>query len=36
VDRQYHFLLEGSRLQVKEQLAQKALESLLTLLEEIA
>ena len=36
VDRQYHFLLEGSRLQVKEQLAQKALESLLTLLEELA
>ena len=36
LDCQYHFLLEGSRLQVKEQLAQKALETLLTLLEEIA
>ena len=36
VDRQYHFLLEGSRLQVKEQLAQKALESLLNLLQELA
>ena len=36
VNRQYHFLLEGSRLQVKEQLAQKALESLLNLLQEIA
>ena len=36
LDRQYHFLLEGNRLQVKEQLAQKALETLLTLLEEIA
>ncbi len=36
LDRQYHFLLEGSRLQVKEQLAQKALESLLNLLQEIA
>jgi len=35
-DRQYHFLLEGSRLEVKEQLAQKALESLLNLLQEIA
>ena len=35
-DRQYPFLLEGSRLQVKEQLAQKALESLLNLLQEIA
>ncbi|HPR34716.1 MAG TPA: nicotinamide-nucleotide amidohydrolase family protein [Anaerolineaceae bacterium] len=35
VDRQYHFLLEGSRLQVKEQLAQKALESLLNLLQEL-
>jgi len=34
IDRQYHFLLEGSRLQVKEQLAQKALESLLNLLQE--
>jgi nicotinate (nicotinamide) nucleotide adenylyltransferase len=34
-DRQYHFLLEGNRLQVKEQLAQKALESLLILLEEL-
>lgn len=36
LDRQYHFLLEGNRLQVKEQLAQKALETLLNLLEEIA
>ena len=36
LDRQYHFLLEGSRLQVKEQLAQKALETLLNLLEEIS
>jgi len=36
INRQFHFLLEGSRLQVKEQLAQKALESLLTLLEELA
>lgn len=35
VDRQFHFLLEGSRLQVKEQLAQKALETLLTLLQEL-
>ncbi len=35
IDRQYHFLLEGSRLQVKEQLAQKALESLLDLLQEL-
>ena len=35
LDRQYHFLLEGNRLQVKEQLAQKALESLLNLLQEI-
>lgn len=35
VDRQFHFLLEGSRLQVKEQLAQKALENLLTLLQEL-
>ena len=34
-DRQYHFLLEGSRLQVKEQLAQKALETLLKLLQEL-
>ncbi len=34
-ERQYHFLLKGNRLQVKEQLAQKALESLLTLLEEL-
>ena len=36
VDRQYLFLLEGSRVQVKEQLAQKALESLMNLLEELA
>ena len=36
INRQYQFLLEGNRLQVKEQLAQKALESLLTLLEELA
>ena len=36
LNRQYHFLLEGNRLQVKEQLAQKALETLLNLLEEIA
>ena len=36
VERQYCFHLEGNRLQVKEQLAQKALESLLTLLEELA
>jgi len=36
VDRQYHFLLEGSRLQVKEQLTQKALETLLDLLQELA
>ena len=36
IERQYHFLLEGSRLQVKEQLAQKALESLLTLSQEIS
>jgi PncC family amidohydrolase len=35
IDRQYHFQLEGSRLQVKEQLAQKALESLLDLLQEL-
>jgi len=35
IDRQYHFLLEGNRLQVKEQLAQKALESLLDLLQEL-
>ena len=35
IDRQYHFLLEGSRLQVKEQLAQKALESLLRILQEL-
>lgn len=35
IDRQFHFLLEGSRLQVKEQLAQKALESLLNLLQEL-
>jgi nicotinate (nicotinamide) nucleotide adenylyltransferase len=34
IDRQFHFLLEGNRLQVKEQLAQKALESLLNLLQE--
>lgn len=34
MNRQFHFLLEGSRLQVKEQLAQKALETLLELLEE--
>ena len=33
-DRQFHFLLEGSRLQVKEQLAQKALETLLILLQD--
>ncbi len=36
VERQYHFLLEGNRLQVKELLAQKALETLLNLLEEIS
>jgi PncC family amidohydrolase len=36
INQQYHFLLEGTRLQVKEQLAQKALETLLTLLEGIA
>jgi len=36
IDRQYHFLLQGNRLQVKEQLAQKALESLLNLLQELA
>jgi len=36
LDRQYHFLLEGNRLQVKEQLAQKALESLLSLLQELS
>ena len=36
INRQYQFLLEGNRLQVKEQLAQKALESLLTLSEELA
>ena len=36
VERQYHFLLEGNRLQVKEQLAQKALETLLDLLQEPA
>jgi nicotinate (nicotinamide) nucleotide adenylyltransferase len=35
IDRQYHFLLEGNRLQVKEQLAQKALEFLLNLLQEL-
>jgi nicotinate (nicotinamide) nucleotide adenylyltransferase len=35
VDRQYHFLLEGNHLQVKEQLAQKALESLLNVLQEL-
>ena len=35
IDRQYHFQLEGSRLQVKEQLAQKALESLLRILQEL-
>ena len=35
IDRQFHFLLEGNRLQVKEQLAQKALESLLNLLQEL-
>ncbi len=35
VERQFHFLLEGNRLQVKEQLAQKALETLLTLLQEL-
>lgn len=34
VDQQHHFLLEGSRLQVKEQLAQKALELLLSLLQD--
>ncbi len=36
LNQQYHFLLEGNRLQVKEQLAQKALETLLNLLEEIS
>lgn len=36
VERQYCFYLEGSRLQVKEQLAQKALETLLSLLQEPA
>lgn len=36
VDLQYHFILEGNRLQVKELLAQKALETLLNLLEEIS
>ncbi len=35
INRQYHFLLEGSRLQVKEHLAQKALESLLQILQEL-
>lgn len=35
IDRQFHFMLEGNRLQVKEQLAQKALESLLNLLQEL-
>ena len=35
LDWQYHFLLEGNRLQVKEQLAQKALESLLNVLQEL-
>jgi nicotinate (nicotinamide) nucleotide adenylyltransferase len=35
LEQQYHFLLEGNRLQVKEQLAQKALESLLSLLQEL-
>jgi nicotinate (nicotinamide) nucleotide adenylyltransferase len=33
---EYRFLLEGSRVQVKEQLAQKALESLLQKLQDIA
>jgi len=35
VCQEYHFQLEGSRLQVKEQLAQKALETLLQVLQEI-
>ena len=32
----FSFLLEGNRLQVKEQLAQKALETLLTVLKNLA
>ena len=36
VAQEFSFLLEGSRLQVKEQLAQKALETLLSVLQSLA
>ena len=36
VNQEFSFLLEGSRIQVKEQLAQKALETLLTVLQSLA
>ena len=36
VAQEFSFLLEGNRLQVKEQLAQKALETLLTVLKNLA